>query len=48
MKCYVSTRSSFECYEKINIDTDSFSKYYYEIGSDCYYFEIIKDWNNKK
>ena len=23
-------------------------KYYYEIGSDCCYFEIIKDWNNKK
>lgn len=23
-------------------------EHYYEIGSDCYYFEIIKDWNNKK
>lgn len=22
MKCYVSTRSGSECYEKINIDTD--------------------------
>ena len=23
-------------------------EHYYEIDSDCCYFEIIKDWNNKK
>lgn len=44
MKYYVSTRSSFECYEKINIDTDLLPNFGALLRN---WFRLLLLWNDQ-